>query len=78
MGELGDAANIAKTLNRVRDGIPGNKQAPDELKAAFKTEIADVLIYLDLLAQSQGFLLEDAVRETFNKKSGEIGCDIKL
>ena len=23
-GELGEAANIAKKLNRVRDGIPGN------------------------------------------------------
>lgn len=26
MGELGEAANVAKKLNRVRDGIPGNKE----------------------------------------------------
>lgn len=26
LGELGEAANIVKKLNRVRDGIPGNTQ----------------------------------------------------
>jgi hypothetical protein len=32
-----------------------------------------VLVYLDLLSQSQGFALEDAVREVFNAKSSELG-----
>ena len=76
IGELGEAANVAKKLNRVRDGIPGNKQTPDELRAAFREEIADVFIYLDLLAQSQGFSLAAAVREKFNAKSRELGCEI--
>src|SRR5262245_12776528 len=61
MGELGEAANVAKKLNRVRDGIPGNDETPDELRAKFQWEIADVFIYLDLLAQSEGFNLEEAV-----------------
>lgn len=72
-GELGEGANVAKKLNRVRDGIPGNKNTPEELRNKLKQEIADTFIYLDLLAQSQGFLLVDAVMETFAAKSKEIG-----
>ena len=45
MGELGEAANIAKKLNRVRDGIPGNKETPDELRLKLSRELADVFIY---------------------------------
>ena len=32
-GELGEAANIAKKLNRVRDGIPGNKETESDLRS---------------------------------------------
>lgn len=77
MGELGEAANIAKKLNRIRDGIPGNKETKEELVIALREEIADVFIYLDLLAQSQGFDLESAVREKFNKTSQKLGCPIE-
>lgn len=72
-GEFGEAANVAKKLNRVRDGIPGNKETPEELRAKFRREIADTYIYLDLVAQSQGFDLGEAVAETFDAKSAEIG-----
>ena len=78
MGEIGEAANIAKKLNRVRDGIPGNKETPEELRAAFAKEIADVFIYLDLLAQSQGFALEDVVPMKFNETSRKIGCPLEV
>lgn len=78
MGELGEAANIAKKLNRVRDGIPGNTQNEEELRAAFKEEIADAFVYLDLLAQSQGFDLEFVVRKKFNKTSAKLGCSIHI
>ena len=57
-GEVGEAANIIKKLNRVRDGIPGNKETEQELRDALADEIADVAIYLDLLAQAAGFDLE--------------------
>lgn len=73
MGELGEAANIAKKLNRVRDGIPGNVETPEQLLEAFKEEVADVFIYLDLLAQSQGFKLADVVLAKFDKTSRKIG-----
>lgn len=73
MGELGEAANVAKKLNRVRDGIPGNSEMPDELRKALADEIADTFIYLDLLAQSQGFSLEEIVSDKFQRTSDKIG-----
>jgi NTP pyrophosphatase (non-canonical NTP hydrolase) len=78
MGELGEAANIAKKLNRVRDGIPGNKETKEELEAKLRREIADTFIYLDLLSQSVGMNVMDEVIAVFNKKSKEIGYDILL
>lgn len=73
VGELGEAANVAKKLNRVRDGIPGNKETEAELRAALADEIADTFIYLDLLAQSQGLSLEAIVVSKFDKTSAKIG-----
>lgn len=73
IGELGEAANVAKKLNRVRDDIPGNSETPSELQAALADEIADTFIYLDLLAQSQGIKLEDAVIDKFRRTSEKIG-----
>lgn len=78
LGELGEAANIAKKLNRIRDGIPGNKETEEELRAKLARELADVFIYLDLLAQAAGVNLPEAVREAFNAKSDQLGCDIKV
>lgn len=78
VGELGEAANVAKKLNRVRDGIPGNKLTEAELRDMLRREIADVFIYLDLMARSQNIDLEEAVRETFNKKSRELGCPVEI
>lgn len=76
LGELGEAANIAKKLNRVRDGIRGNKEATDELRTKLGRELADVFIYLDLLAQRAGLSLSKIVPEVFNAKSQELGCEI--
>jgi NTP pyrophosphatase (non-canonical NTP hydrolase) len=73
MGELGEAANVAKKINRVRDGIPGNDETLQELREKLGSEIADTFIYLDLLAQSIGIDLHDAVVKTFNTKSRKIG-----
>jgi NTP pyrophosphatase (non-canonical NTP hydrolase) len=77
-GELGEAANVAKKLNRVRDGIPGNLETEAELREALRKEIADTFIYLDLLAQSQGFYLDDAAREKFKETSRKIGSPIEM
>ena len=73
VGELGEAANIIKKLNRVRDGVPGNKQTPDELRKMLRHELGDVFVYLDLMCQSLGFSIADAAVEVFAEKSAEIG-----
>ena len=77
-GELGEAANVAKKLNRVRDGIPGNSETPDQLRAMLADELADTFIYLDLVAQSQGIDLETAVIDKFNRTSEKIGYQTTL
>ena len=71
-GELGEAANVAKKLNRVRDGIPGNDKSEAELRSDLADEIADTFIYLDLLAQSEGINLAKAVRSKFDRTSAKI------
>lgn len=73
LGEIGEAANIVKKLNRVRDGIPGNVETPEQLRKNLADEIADTFIYLDLLAQSQGICLEEAVLAKFTKTSEKLG-----
>ena len=72
-GEFGEAANIIKKLNRVRDGIPGNTETPEQLRTHLGDEIADVAIYLDLLAQAAGFDLETIREAKFLKSSQKIG-----
>lgn len=78
MGELGEAANVAKKLNRVRDGVPGNKNTEAELRDMLRREIGDIFVYLDLMAQAAGFTVEEAAREVFNAKSKEIGYPVAL
>lgn len=72
-GEIGEAANVVKKLNRVRDGIPGNKETPDELRRKLGRELADTFIYLDLVFQSLGLSIGDEVVAVFEAKSKEIG-----
>lgn len=72
-GELGEAANVGKKLNRIRDGIRGNKETEHVLRAKFGREIADTFIYLLLLAASENIDLPAAVRDVFDTKSAEIG-----
>lgn len=79
-GEMGEACNIAKKMLRwdhnIRVELAGKTR--DEYKEDLANEIADVLIYLDLWAASEGISLEDAVRKAFNNKSKEIGSEVKL
>jgi NTP pyrophosphatase (non-canonical NTP hydrolase) len=77
-GEVGEAANVVKKLNRCRDGIPGNTASESDLYAALGDEIADAVTYLDLIAQSQGFSLEDLILDKFNRKSASIGYPHRL
>jgi NTP pyrophosphatase (non-canonical NTP hydrolase) len=76
-GEVGEAANVVKKMNRVRDGMGHrNKEAPGHLQAMLKAELGDVGCYLDLVCQALGTTMEECIREAFNNKSKEIGCPI--
>jgi NTP pyrophosphatase (non-canonical NTP hydrolase) len=80
-GEAGEAANVAKKMLRHRDNVAGNKGEDRDLSALrekLARELADVVIYADLCAAAQGIDLAEAVRETFNRKSEEIGAEHKL
>ena len=76
VGEVGEAAGVLKMMNRERDGLPGNKHEPTKQQLAH--ELADVAIYLDLLAAQQGIDLGDAIREKFNIVSVRVGFPDRL
>lgn len=78
LGELGEAANVAKKLNRVRDGIKGNTESAGELREKLARELADTYIYLDLLFQYCQIDMASAVVEAFNRKSMAINCGIRV
>lgn len=78
MGELGEAANVLKKLNRERDGIRGNTATSMALKQKLAQELADTFIYLDLMSQALGIDLESAVRGAFDAKSFQIGYPHEL
>lgn len=73
VGEIGEAANVLKKLNRVRDGVPGKKETPEELRIKLANEIADGYIYMDLFCQAHGIDLQAAVERVFTAKSEQIG-----
>ena len=64
-GEVGEALNIVKKLERERLGIRGSRSNVDELAA----ELADVIICVDLLAMRYGIDLSQAVVQKFNLTS---------
>lgn len=77
-GELGEACDVIKKLNRARDGLIGNRMNEEELLAELPKELADIYLYLDLLAQAAGIDLAAAVRAKFNEVSDRNGFPEKL
>jgi len=68
-GEVGEACNIIKKMERERMGIRGSRATREQLAE----ELADVVICVDLIAMSAGIDLEEAVREKFNATSRKYG-----
>jgi NTP pyrophosphatase (non-canonical NTP hydrolase) len=64
-GEVGEACNIIKKMERERLGIRGSRSN----KEALAEELADVLICTDLIAMQEGIDLKKAVLHKFNKTS---------
>lgn len=73
-GEMGEACNVIKKLERERLGLPGSKANIDQLA----DELADVIIYLDLIAMKIGVDLETAIKNKFNKDSNKHGFNVLL
>jgi len=68
-GECGEAQNVVKKLERERMGHKGSKATVTDLAE----ELADIAIYLDLVAAKAGIDLAEAIRTKFNAHSIELG-----
>jgi len=71
VGEIGEYANLRKKFERGDIKI-------GEFQALAMDELADVMIYLDLLAYQLGIQLDRAVVLKFNKTSIAQGLDILI
>lgn len=70
-GELGEAANLIKKIER---GDMTLDQARDKLA----DELADILTYLDILAYRAGVDLDEATISKWNRISERVGSDIRI
>lgn len=79
-GECGEACNEVKKLRRL-DGADNEQDEPakrEELKTKIGKELADLVIYADLLAARLGINLGSAVIEKFNEVSAKRGSTFTL
>lgn len=73
-GEVGEALNEVKKLEREKMGFRGSRTTIEKLA----DELADVIICTDLVAAEYGIDLAEAVKRKFNETSDKVGFDIKL
>jgi NTP pyrophosphatase (non-canonical NTP hydrolase) len=73
-GEVGEACNVVKKLERERLGLRGSRATVGDLAA----ELADVIICADLLAMQVGVDLGEAVVAKFNATSEKVGLTTRL
>ena len=71
-GEAGELLNILKKIRRAEQNIGGSRVDGDS-KQAVADEIADIIIYCDLLAAKMGIDLQTAITRKFNETSKKIG-----
>ena len=79
-GEAGEACNVAKKIKRLETGTNTSKdpQSLDEARELMASELADTVIYADLLAASLGIELGEAVRSKFNEVSRRMNAPFNL
>lgn len=81
-GEQGEACNLAKKLDRLREGVRGNLKAADQseadITARLGEELADIVIYADLTAQRLGLSLGECLKTAWNRKSEQLGYPERL
>ena len=71
VGELGEFANLNKKVERGDFTL-------DEARPDIADELADVVIYLDILADQLGVNLGAAVMQKWNKTSAKVGAPIRI
>jgi NTP pyrophosphatase (non-canonical NTP hydrolase) len=78
-GEAGEAQNVVKKLRRIETGMPNDHDgAEPKLLEDLGDELADTIIYADLLAQHYGIDLADAIARKFNAVSLREGYPERL
>jgi NTP pyrophosphatase (non-canonical NTP hydrolase) len=80
-GEVGEACNLVKKLRRLSaapDDLFWETSAGSALQRKLADELADVVVYADLLATRLRINLETAVIDKFNRTSDEVGSGVKL
>ena len=68
-GEVGEACNVIKKIERERLKLKGSRATVSDLA----DELADAVIYIDLLCMSEGIDLREAIRRKFNATSAKYG-----
>lgn len=71
VGELGEYANLRKKVER-------GDLTLEEAKSDLGDELADVVIYLDILAAQLGIDLGNAVMNKWNKTSKKVGVPLYI
>lgn len=71
MGELGEYANLRKKYER-------GDFTEDEFKKEAGKELADIQIYLDILAYQLGIDLGKSTKDKFNEVSVRVGSPIRI
>lgn len=79
-GEAGEACNIAKKIKRLETGTNTAKDPATmaECCLLMGKELADTVIYCDLLAASLDINLGEAIRDKFNEVSERMKSDVRL
>ena len=72
-GEVGEACNVIKKLERERLGLPGTRDNIEHLAE----ELADAVLCADLIAMSMGIDLDAAIEAKFNATSEKYGLTTK-
>lgn len=73
-GEVGEACNVIKKLDRERLGIAGSRDTVEHLAE----ELADAIICIDLIAAAEGIDMDAAVRTKFNATSEKVGLRTRM
>lgn len=79
-GEAGEACNVVKKIRRHETNLGTSYNTPplDVLMSKLAAELADTVIYADLLAHYYGIELGDAIRQKFNLVSEAQGFPERL